>query len=306
MYVVWNLTARCPWNCEFCCVSAKQTMPQGEYAKVDYPDELDLASKFEVLDQLIKNCATINFSGGDPLYLEDDRAIVIRAIESMPKTMIDISTTGIDFDESKLEILMRAGEVGLTLDNLESVANPYRPDGYNTASMRALQKLVLSRVKCAAVTILYPQTMTRENLSSVHRWLCDAGVPKWNILKFTAVGRGFSHKDLVVSNEQYQETMRFIEQLKGEVEVEFQHSLRILDKTDNCHALHDSIGILPSGAVLSCSWAIDRNGQPLKGFYLGKVPEEDLSEIIERSLNLVAYKCQPENCRITNCCSADG
>lgn len=308
MYAIWNLTNKCPWNCRFCCVSAEHATTTNKKSCPERPthEELDLESKMEILNQLVENGIRTDFSGGDPLYFEDDYAVINRAVECLPKNMISISTTGVAFNKRKLDILTKAGKAELTLDNLDSAINPYRPAGYNASSMRALKKLAAAGVRCSAVTILYPLTMARENLASLHEWLCENRVSRWDILKFSPVGRGSDWTGLIVPNEEYLETMRFIEQLGGPIHIAFQHSLRVLARKYTCHAAHESIGILPDGDVVSCAWALDYKGRPLDGFHLGKLPEEKLSVILKRALDSPAYKNRPSTCRILDCLACGG
>lgn len=300
MYAIWNLTKKCPWDCKFCCVSAKKVLPINKKIPIEqqFDNELDLKSKMEILSQLITHRIKIDFSGGDPLFFEDDYAVIGKAIENLPKAMINVSTTGALFNKRKFNILSRVGKVELTLDNLDGLNNLYRPKGYNTSSMLVLKKLASVGIRCSAVTILYPTTMARSNLASLHEWLCDNGISQWDILKFSLVGRGMNQKDLIVSDEEYLEIMRFIENLGGPIRIAFQHSLRMLKGEDICRATYESIGILPDGTIVSCAWALDENGQPLDGFRLGKLPEDDLGDILKRTLESPDYKNRPAICRI--------
>lgn len=302
MYAIWNLTNKCPWDCKFCCVSAKQVAPTSNKNGLESAtDELDLASKMNILGQLVDNGIKIDFSGGDPLYFEDDYAVVSKAIEFLPKTMVNVSTTGAAFNDRKLAVLSKVGKVELTLDNLDTTNNPYRPKGYNVSSMRALKTLAAAGIRCSAVTILYPLTMDDDNLRNLHTWLCANSIPQWDFLKFSKVGRGIEHEDLVVSDAEYRERMQFIESLGGPIRIAFQHSLRMLNGQEACRAVHESIGILPDGTVISCAWALDHNGQPLEGFRLGKLPEDDLGDILKKALESPDYTSRPSACRILHC-----
>jgi len=308
MYAIWNLTNRCPWDCKFCCVSAKQATTTSKEADQERPahEELGLEPKMAILSQLIENGIKIDFSGGDALYFEDDYAVIGKAVECLPKNMINVSTTGVTFNKRKFDMLTRVGKVEMSIDNLDDVANPYRPKGYNTTSMRALKKLATAGIRCSAVTILYPLTMARENLTSLHRWLCENRIPQWDILKFSPVGRGSKYVGLIVPDKEYLETMQFIEQLGGPIRIAFQHSLRVLAGKYTCHATHETIGILPDGTIVSCAWALDDEGRPLDGFYLGKLPEEKLGDILKRALDSPAYKNRPLTCRIMDCLGYGG
>lgn len=296
MYAIWNVTSYCPWDCEFCCVSAK-TIGKGEKDNKG-GDDLDLETKMKILDQLVACGIKIDFSGGDPLYFEDDYALVSRAADLLPPKQINVSTTGVGFTEKKLAVLRRVGKVELTLDNVEPVNNPHRPKGYNLSSMNALKILVQEGIRCSAVTILYPFTMTKDNLRNIHTWLCENGVPQWDILRYRTVGKGSDNLDFLSQRDEYIEIMEFIKSLGGPVKIAFQHSLKLLTGEDRCRALHDSIGIMPDGTVVSCAWALDPNGKPWDGFAIGKVPEENLADVLKRGLEIPTYQKQPNCCRM--------
>ncbi len=308
MYAIWNLTNKCPWDCKFCCVSAKKSTITGKVVSLEQSvfKELDLETKLEILSQLIVNGIKIDFSGGDPLYFEDDYVVIGKAIEKLPKSMVNVSTTGASFNDRKLGILRKVGKVEMTLDNLGGSDNPYRPKGYNESSMQALKKLASAGIRCSAVTILYPFTMTKYNLLSLHGWLCKNNISQWDILKFSTVGRGTGHNNLVVSNDEYLEMMQFIESLGGPIRIAFQHSLRVLAGNYTCHAAHESIGILPDGTAVSCAWALDQDGKPLDGFYLGKLPEDNLGDILKKALESLAYKNRQATCRILDYQNREG
>jgi MoaA/NifB/PqqE/SkfB family radical SAM enzyme len=204
--------------------------------------------------------------------------------------------TGSKITDAKLEILKKVSVVEFTIDNLPDVENLLRPRGYNLASMIAMKKCVAVGVKTRAVTVLYPTTMTEKNLESIYRWLCENGISEWELLRFYPVGRGIKLAELTPSNSEYLKTMKFLRGLHGFTKIFFQHSLRILEGTIKCPAVVDSIGILPDGTVTACAWAIDDNCRPYPGFRLGKLPEDDLDEILENALKI------PEYCKRTNFC----
>ena len=80
MDVIWNLTRMCPWNCLICCVSAICARNKAEYliriTQKQQGLELTLAEKFNVLKQLADRGFNVDFSGGDPLYYDEDFRVV--------------------------------------------------------------------------------------------------------------------------------------------------------------------------------------------------------------------------------------
>ncbi|MDD4271470.1 MAG: radical SAM/SPASM domain-containing protein [Patescibacteria group bacterium] len=303
MYIIWNLTRVCPWNCAFCCVSAvyakgkERTQIIAEQKK----KELSFAQKLGVLKMIAGKNMIIDFSGGDPLYSEDDLAIVQKAIEFLPPEKINISMTGCELTQSKIELLKKINMVEFTLDNLPDRENPFRPRGFNRASMKAMRRLVESGIKVSAVTILYNITITEENLRSIYAWLCKNGIQEWDILKYIPVGRGMDYKKIIPTDEQYLFTMKFLRSLNGSTHISFQHSLRVIEETSKCHATINSFGVLPNGEAIACAWALDRNGCTFDGFQIGKLPDESLDVILKRAREKLGFNHQTSYCRANLC-----
>jgi MoaA/NifB/PqqE/SkfB family radical SAM enzyme len=298
--VIWNLTRACPWVCAICCVSAFHVCNTTEYlvqsGAKEKGEELTLAEKLAVLKILADRDFEINFSGGDPLYYDEDFRVVEQATRWLPSRKIGVSMTGSKITDAKLKLLKKISVVEFTLDNLPEIENPFRPRGYNLASMVAMKKCIVAGIKTRTVTVLYPYTITEKNLESVYRWLCENGISEWELLKFYPVGRATKLAEFTPSNQEYLKAMKFLRGLHGFTKIFFQHSLRILEGTIKCPAVVDSIGILPDGTVTSCAWAIDDNCRPHPEFRPGKLPEDDLDEILERALKI------PEYCKRTNFC----
>jgi MoaA/NifB/PqqE/SkfB family radical SAM enzyme len=272
MDVIWNLTRACPWDCAICCVSAFHICATTEYlvqvTQKEKGIELTLAEKLAVLRVLAEKDFEIDFSGGDPLYYEEDFKVVEQATYWLPSRRISVSMTGAKLSEAKLELLKKVGTVEFTLDNLPERENPFRPRGYNLASMVAMKKCVAEGIRVRVVTVLYSATISQENLKNIYQWLCENKIPERELLRFYPVGRAAKLRKLTPSNSEYIQTMEFLRSLRGFTKIFFQHSLRILEGSLKCPAVIDSIGILPDGQVTACAWAIDEECYPFKGFRL--------------------------------------
>lgn len=205
--------------------------------------------------------------------------------------------TGSKITDAKLELLKKVGVAEFTLDNLPGTENPWRPRGYNRASMVAMKKCVAAGIKVRAATVLYPATMTKKNLKSVYRWLCENGIPEWELLRFYAVGRGIKLTEFTPSNSKYLKIMKFLRGLHGFTRIFFQHSLKILEGTIKCPAVVESIGILPNGIVIACAWAIDDNCRPYPSFRLGKLPVDNLDEVLEKAIKISEFCTKTNFCR---------
>ena len=141
--------------------------------------------------------------------------------------------TGSKITDVKLELLKKISVAEFTLDNLPEIENPFRPRGYNLASMVAMKKCIVTGIKTRTVTVLYPVTMTEKNLESVYHWLCENGISEWELLRFYPVGRATKLAELTPSNQEYLKAMRFLRGLHGFTKIFFQHSLRILEGIGN-------------------------------------------------------------------------
>lgn len=95
----------------------------------------------------------IDFSGGNPLYYDEDFRIVEQATCWLLSRKIGVSMTGSKITDAKLELLKKVGVVEFTLDNLLDTENPYRPRGYNRASMVVIKKCIAVGIKIRAVTV---------------------------------------------------------------------------------------------------------------------------------------------------------
>ncbi|MBU4455440.1 radical SAM protein, partial [Patescibacteria group bacterium] len=110
MYVIWNLTRVCPWNCSFCCVSAifanDKVDAEIKCAKeISHRRQLIFDEKIQVLQILASQDVKIDFSGGDPLFCEDDIKILEKAVSIIPAEKINVSMTGISLNQRKIDIL---------------------------------------------------------------------------------------------------------------------------------------------------------------------------------------------------------
>ena len=287
MDVIWNLTKACPWDCEICSVSAIHVCPttaEGVYlAEKDSKNELTIDEKLSVLKALTERDFEIDFSGGDPLYYDEDLIVVEQAIRWLPASKIIISMTGSKMTDNKISLLKRVGIVEFTLDNLTDEQNPLRPRGYNRASMVAMRRCVEAGVRVRAVTVLYSYTISKINLENIYKWLCENNISEWELLRFYPVGRAVRFLKVIPSNSRYLKTMDFLCKLKGPTEIFFQHSLNMLRGKRFCPAVKESIGILPGGEVVLCPWAMDSNTKPLKEFSVGKLPEDNFDDIMRRA-----------------------
>ena len=303
MDVIWNLTRICPWNCAICCVTAlhacKSTKFNLKKKQKDCGLELSLAEKMQVLRDLCDEGYNIDFSGGDPLYYDEDLQVVEQATEWLSAEKISVSMTGVELTKRKIELLKKVKEVEFTIDFPSDIQYFTRPKGYHLGSIVALKKCISTGIRTRAVTVLYPLTMKESNLRSVYEIFCELGVIEWEILRFYPVGKASYFPHLMLSNEDYLLTMALLRTFQGSTKIFFQHSLRMLEGDGVCPAVHESLGVLPDGSVSACAWAINDQVQPISNYFnLGKMPEQKISDIVKSAKKRPEYHRDAHDSRI--------
>lgn len=303
MDVIWNLTRICPWDCAICCISAMQACETTKYylkrKQKKRGRELTLAEKIIVLKDLSDEGFEVDFSGGDPLYYDDDLQVVEQATIWMLPEKICVSMTGVELTERKIEVLKGVKGVEFTIDFPPNSKHHTRPEGFHLSSLLALKKCVKAGIRTRGVTVLYPYTIKESNLRKVYKILCGAGVSEWELLRFYPVGRGRRFLAEVPTREEYLRAMDLVRGFKGTTKIFFQHSLQMLEGNGVCPAVRESIGILPDGQVVACAWALNNQGQPIDGhFILGKVPDQKIRDIIDSAQGRAEFKTKVHESRI--------
>jgi hypothetical protein len=203
-------------------------------------EELNFEGKMKVLEILAERNFRIDFSGGDPLYYDDDFEIVRQAVTLLPPQNISVSMTGSGYiDDERTKILKSVDAIELTLDNVFEYRNPFRPRGYNVSSATMLKKCVDVGINVRAVTTLHQYSIFCQNLEEVYGWLCDNGVQEWSVIKFCPVGRAMKFAQSMPSDNDYLEAVNTLKKFNGYTKIVFQHSLEVLEGRKKCHAAMD-------------------------------------------------------------------
>ncbi|MDP2940492.1 MAG: radical SAM protein [Candidatus Omnitrophota bacterium] len=305
--VVWNITRLCPFACSFCCVSAvhvknfQQISPNNDDTPV-LAGELSFRCQVDIVDQMDADDFRIDFSGGDVLINPRNIDLVLYTSAKFGSDNVSLSIPGTFLTNWVLDRLLgKVSDIEITLDNLPSVKDDSRPLGYPKIATESLKRLVEHGFRVGVQTVLKQENMNANTLEGLHHLLVNIGVQKWSLLKFFPVGRYFQRSHYVPSDKTYQETVEFIQGLtvNSPVKVHFQYLMPQCEKHDfRCRAVSRSIGILPSGKVNACFWALNRRGEPLSDFLLGKLPEENIYDVL-KSEKAEHWRCQQ---RIVNNC----
>jgi len=303
MDIIWNLTRICPWNCAICCMSAihakSETRESQKTEQKNQGLELSQSGKLQLLKDLCQNGCDIDFSGGDPLYYEEDFEIVEQATKWLPPEKISVSMTGAEVTDQKIELLKKVDTAEFTIDCPPDTKAVVRPSDFHTSSLEAMKRCVEAGVKTRAVTVFYQQTMDEYNLKKLYQLLCQAKVDEWELLRFYSVGRAGRTATQIPEQEEYFKAMDMLRAFNGYTKVFFQHSLRMLEGNGACPAVNKALGILPDGRVMVCAWAVNSQSQPIDpSFVLGKMPEQKLSDIIRSARERVEFQTPARACRV--------
>ena len=149
--VIWNLIRRCNLTCKHCyAISADK----------DFPNELDTAQVFEVMDNLKQfRVPVLILSGGEPLMRPDIFEIAHRAKAMGFYTAL--STNGTLIDEANIDRIAEVGfdYLGISIDGIEQTHDKFRrKEGSYQASMHGLR---LCRDRDIKVGLRF--TMTQDN-----------------------------------------------------------------------------------------------------------------------------------------------
>ncbi len=267
--IVWNITNSCPFNCPMCVVSAN-------CRKEKNIDKEKILSSLLTFDNI-----TIDFAGGDPLYLPENIEIIKKASKILGRDNISISGTGLSLlkftDE---ELINLSSSYDLTYDFPKKyIEYDIRDKRYNLINYEQCKRLLNLDLQ---VDIYLPiRNMPKEYFDELAKDLCDINPGSINFLK------------LMPLNEKYEEDVDSVNlsnylanQLRKNgytKKIGINCALKEdYDCKNNCNMLTErKVGLDQYGNLYTCIWAsdilIDREINP---FYLGNLLDNTLDEIL--------------------------
>jgi MoaA/NifB/PqqE/SkfB family radical SAM enzyme len=277
--IIWNITNRCPWDCNFCVTNAGMNCPRAE---------LSYQEKLQAIDNLKGVDCRVDLSGGEVMLNHDEHLPVIEKLSfTIGKDRVGLSCSGIFIGDKEAEFLAQfVCDVEMTMDAHPDYDFPNRPNGYHIIAGQASNVLMEKGVRVGLQTVI-----TRDHyenpwyLDDLHSWLRTCRIPEWSLLKFYPTGRGSGYQHLALSDE---ENLNLVNHARGLTkrfggpQVDVHYLMPGTKKDTNCRCVRKSIGILPNGDVTSCFWGLGCDGKLIdERFLLGNIVETPLVDIFK-------------------------
>ena len=270
--VVWNLTNECPFNCPMCVASANTRIEK------DIDKNLILQS---ILSFGKKNI-DIDFSGGDPLFMDRDIEIIKKASEILGRDNISISSTGLSISKiSDEELISLSSSYDMTYDFPKQYSEyDIRDKRYNLINYeqcKRLKKLGLN------VDMFIPiRDIDNNYLEQLAKDICEINPNSVKLLKCMPLNNHFDTSK-IDNNILVNLFKKYLEKFSYKGNIQINCALKEDFKQDNnCNMLTErKVGLDQFGNLYTCIWAsdllIDKNDNP---FYLGNLTECSLLEIL--------------------------
>jgi radical SAM protein with 4Fe4S-binding SPASM domain len=191
--VVWNFTNACNLKCTH-CYSDSNTKQNSK--------ELNTHDALLVVDYLAKlGCASLSFSGGEPILREDFLTVAKRTADS--GLLCTLSTNGTMIDHATAEDIASAGVSGVAI-SIDSISSAFHDEfrgvkGAHKQALRGLEACVeIDKFK----EIILAYTLTNQTIDDIPQLIdlaTEIGVTRFYVSKILPVGRGKNLNHLDVS-----------------------------------------------------------------------------------------------------------
>ena len=302
--VIYDVTKKCPWNCNICCMSATSE-------KDALANELSLEEKLSLMDNLaevnLSRDVHIDFSGGEIFTNMDNILVIEKAASLLGKEHIGISSSGFQMSNELAERLSHCiSDFEMTMDVTPGQDYSLRPKDYAITAAKAIPFLQKFGITVGIQTVLTHSNCNEETLKGIYEYLCKNNVDNWSLLKFYPFGRGQNYKHEILTEAEEAWAVKFITDLDStnlsfqKPAIDFHYAMKGHKKySTECRCVRNSIGILPDGTVTACFWALDSTTNPIDSKYLlGSVKKHSLTEILSNPKSAYWINC-PHKCELS-------
>lgn len=316
--IIWNITRLCNWDCAICCVDAihiksmKKALKYNSHKSVSIleqdkvtnrsvynqalvelqnrKEELTLQEKLMVLKNMKGYIPKIDFSGGDPLLINDTLEVIKHAHQMFGKENITLTATGIANSQNFIEnYAPLIGEFNFTFDSLNEHQYEHRPSQYTSVNLNFTKELVRKGVKVRAESPLTKKNIKESNIKDIYHSLHNAEIPTLLLMRLFPVGRGSKLLEDIPSEYEYRKSIELFreEEAKyGYPKIKLQCALKYLDNVDftenPCDMGIKSFGLMPNGDLIVSPWGYGYGGKVFDdNLLLGNLVHNTLEEILQ-------------------------
>lgn len=323
--IIWNITAKCPYNCAICATHD------------DNRKELCAADKLKVLNSICTAkdlIESLDFAGGDPLHFDESTNIIQSAIQQLGSDKVAVTTTGKGISDSSEDVFLGVVKhCELTIDAAHAnLSNLTTPSGFisrheSNYSDDNIEKIHLISQHAQSLTINIP--IINDDLSDTEidtlvkkvLWIRDhtTGLDlDVSLIRLMPVGK---MKEIIKKDEYLKyNPIPVAQKIKARFEnnsvpCKLHCSLRVLPSMggntshEYCTMLENKLGIDCAGNVFACAWGgyVANDNIPTQNpFYLGNLTKRRLIDIIKGDSRTHAYMrifTEIENRNLRNYCS---
>lgn len=281
--IIWNITNQCGFHCDICATHSDR-------------EELKPSQKRDALQSILSLCAMhireLDFSGGDPLYQEENTQIIREGIALLGRDKVCVTTTGLGLasayarGEDLRELLYHCE---LTIDSIEGFPEHVRNAEIYVAKNRSEVARCLDKISNLHINvpILNPD-MSEEDIASLVGSISGIGSKHVDValLRLMDVGKmSLQRYPADYSPDRFVSTFLKYAQGTAIQGVHVQCALRGKLYGGACNMLQQKVGIDCAGNVFACAW-----GGYIKGFrkdrimenpfYIGNLLEKPLKDIL--------------------------
>lgn len=270
--IVWNLTNNCPFNCPMCVTSANLREEK------NINKELLLKSILSIPKELLN----IDFSGGDPLWLDENYDIVKKASNILGRDNISISSTGLSLAKlSDQELISLSQNYDMTYDfSIKYNEYDIRDKRYNLINYQQSMRLLNLGLN---VDIMFPvRNIPFNYYDELAKDLCKLNPNSIKLLKCMPLNEKFDTNN--IDSVKYTNYLMFALRKYGyDKKISVSCAMKEdYDYPNCCNMLSDrKIGLDQFGNLFTCIWAsdllVDREINP---FYLGNLFDNTLLDIL--------------------------
>lgn len=311
----WHITAKCDQHCKHCYMYNSPTYNS------EIRNELSLSKCKLIIDDYLRistnitKGGTIVFAGGDPLLREDFFDILKYASKSGVSTIAIIGNSyHVDLDTARRLKENGVCSYQLSLDGMKDIHDSLRKPGSFDDTLRGFKVL-----KEAGLSTSCMFTISKKNahqLTDVINLIAEIGVDSFDFGRVVPTGSGRNLINDLMEPFEYKELLlRVNEQYKRLKDTGYTTHFGFRDNLWG-HLLKDcelgSFNVLPEGCELKRGCLIGKGGLVILAdgkvmgcrrlpVIVGKVPDEGLADIFEKSDKLLYLKNASERiCHYSN------